>query len=474
MGSTIICLPKHLIAEDPMPNAKPYVLVQPRARHIPDLGALTTMVSPQCVDSVLTQHGVVTQRLRGMPMHLLVYFLLAMVLFPSLPYGELQARLEGGWLLPRSGPWRKLTSSAISHARERLPWQVMEALFLTLAMPGYQAGSGRWRGFRVVAIDGSSMEMAVSDANEAAFAGPVGKDRRRVGDPQLRLVTLVDCWTRAALGAVMAGFDRGEGKLAVELVDKICSGMLVLADRGFVGVELISKIRGAGGEVLWRVKKGVAARPLAQLTDGSYLATMRPRSVNGERLPSITVRVIEFKLQGRLHRLLTTLLDPTQAPARELISLYSKRWQIETFYRECKGDEQGRRRALRSRTSMGVKQEIWATLIVHLLVRELICWVVAHGPVDDPKLISYKHATAFIREHLQSKQHLSRKRWLGWAVAALTQSAALLRPPPKPRSNPRQVKAAPIRYRVRDSAATVLTTPFDPSSIEIQQCLTAA
>jgi hypothetical protein len=464
-------LPEHLIAEDPMPNAKPYVLVSPRARRTPDLGILTTLVTCQMVDAALAQHGAVTKRLRRLPMHLLVYFQLAMALLPSLSYLELQTRLEGGWQVPGAGPWRRLTSSAISHARQRLPWQVMWALFSALAIPGFEAGGGRWRGFHLVAIDGSSMEMATSSSNEAEFAGPTGKNGRRVGYPQLRILTLVNCWTRAALAAAVADFGRGEGRLAAELVGEIERGMLVLADRGFVGIELMTLIRQAGAEVLWRVKKGIATHPLTVLPDGSYLAEMRARAhhgrgwITGKRPPPITVRIIEFKLNGQLHRLLTTLLDPVQAPARELILLYSQRWQIETFYRECKGNEQGRRRVLRSRTCNGVYQEIWATLITHLLTRALICWVVDHShQVDDPKVISFKHATAFIQDHLRAGLRISRPLLLSWAMAALTQPAALLRPPPKPRSNPRQVKARPIRYQVRNSRATA-TVPFDPASI---------
>jgi hypothetical protein len=389
-------------------------------------------------------------------MRLLVYFQLAMALFPSLSYRELQARLEGAWQVPGPGPWRRLTSSAISHARQKLPWQVMWALYSALAIPGFEAGDGRWRGFRLVAIDGSSMETATSDSNETGFAGPTGKNGRRVGYPQLRMVALVDCWTRAALAAAVADFGRGEGRLAVELVGKIRQGMLVLADRGFVGIELMTLIRLAGGEVLWRVKKGIATHPLTVLPDGSYLAQMRAHAhhgrgwITGKRPQPITVRVIEFKLNGQLHRLLTTLLDPVQAPARELILLYSQRWQIETFYRECKGNEQGRRRVLRSRTPNGVNQEIWAALITHLMTRDLICWVVDHSPaIDDPRVISFEHATAFIQDYLRAGLRLSRQRLLDWAVAALTQPHALLHPPPNPRSNPRQVKARPIRYAVR-------------------------
>jgi len=444
------------------------------------LGALTTLVPLSVVEAALAQHRVVTQRHRRLPLSSLVYLLLAMALFPSESYRELQTRAAGIWEVCGAGPWRRLTSSAISHARARLPWQVMATLFGSLALPGLGGGDGRWRGLRLMALDGSSMEMAVSGQNEAAFGGPTGEGGCRVGDAQLRIVALIDCWTRAALGVAVAEFSRGESRLAVEVVDKLGSDMLLLADRGFVGVELLHLIRQTGSEVLWRVKKGIASRPLSILPDGSYLASMRAQCnhgrgwITGRRPPPIAVRVIEFKLNGQLHRLLTSLLDPAQAPASELVQLYTQRWQIETFYRECKGDEHGRRRTLRSRTANGVRQEIWATLICHVLTRTLICWIVDHSQdVDDPRTVSFTQTTAFIRSHLGPGLRLTRTRLVRWAVAILAQTSCLLRPPPTPRSYPRQVKAKSRRYTARTSTYSALAA-FGPNSIQLTPCLIAA
>ena len=184
-------------------------------------------------------------------------------------------------------------------------------------------------------------------------------------------------------------------------------------------------------------------------------------------------RVIEFKLNGQRQRLLTSLLDPAQAPASELILLYAQRWQIETFYRECKGNEQGQRRILRSRTTNGVRQEIWAALMLHVLTRSLICWIVDHSSqVDDPRIVSFAQTTAFIRNHLGPGLRLSRRRLLGWAVAALAERSGLLRPLTR-RSYPRHVKAKTIRYRVRTSTYSA-AIPFEPHSIVLQPILAVA
>ncbi len=455
-----------------MPNVTPYVLPVPRACLTPDLGALSTLVPPELVGDALAAANVRTHRIRRLPASQTVYLALAMPLFPSLAYHQLQLQIEGAWEIPGPGPWRKVSDSAISRARERVPAEVFQHLFGALAGPQAGGIDGRWRGFRLVAIDGTSMEMPGTTPNEAAFGGPVGELGHRVGLPQLRMVALVDCHTRAALAAEFDRFDRGEGRLAAKLTDKIAEGMLVLADRLFVGVELLTMIRKAGGHVLWRVKSGVATRPIKNgvLADGTYLSKLSPGShhgrgwITGKRPKPITMRIIEFQLNGKLHRLLTSLLDPNQAPARALIVLYSQRWQIETFFRELKGDEQGRRRLLRSRTPNGVKQEIWACLIIHLLTRWLaveVVHLVDRRKVDNPTSVSFKHAIDFIKDHLRPGPRLTLRRLLDWAVAALVQTSSLVHRSPKQRNNPRRVKHRHNRY-IRDSPAAL---PFDPACI---------
>jgi hypothetical protein len=466
-----------------MPNVTPYVLPMPRARRTPDLGALTTLVPPELVDSGLANSNVRTKRIRRLPVRQVVYLVLAMSLFPSVAYDELQQKIEGAWEIPGPGPWRKVSDSAVSRARERVPAKVFQDLFFALAAP--QAGSpdGRWHGFRLAAIDGTSMEMPGTSLNEAAFGGPVGENGRRVGYPQLRLVALVDCQTRVGLAAEFDRFNRGESRIAAQLTGKIQKGMLVLADRLFVGVELLTMMHQAGGEVLWRVKRGVATRPIKDgvLKDGTYLAQLRASNshhgrgwMTGKRPKPVTVRIIEYKLNGKLHRLLTSLLDPHQAPARELILLYSQRWQIETFFRECKGDEQGRRRVLRSRTPNGVQQEIWACLIIHLLARWLAGEVVDYSQLDDPKGISFKHAVDFIKEHLCPKMRLTLQLLLGWAVGALTETTSRVRRSLEQRNYPRRLKHRPTRYLARGTPAAAI--PFDPASIVlcIRPCPLAA
>src|SRR3954468_11095131 len=85
----------------------------------------------------------------------------------------------------------------------------------------------------------------------------------------------------------------------------------------------------------------------AKLADGSHLTTVYPSDKDRRhRTGGIRVRVVEYRLEGvagaePLYRLMTTILDPAQAPAAELAALYHERWEIEGALAELKTQLRG-------------------------------------------------------------------------------------------------------------------------------------
>lgn len=87
--------------------------------------------------------------------------------------------------------------------------------------------------------------------------------------------------------------------------------------------------------------------------------------------------MIDYRLQGMpeaqaRYRLITTLLDPGQAPALELATLYHQRWEVEAVFDELKTHLQQRRRVLRSKTPEGVRQEFYGWVLAHYAVSWLM------------------------------------------------------------------------------------------------------
>lgn len=386
-------------------------------------GLLTALCPPALVDRVLAEQGRQERRCRLLPARLVVYALLLMCIAADLSYAKLMHHLQS--LAPASGGWQAAHKSAFVRGRLRLGWEVLEGLFRALAQPLGDPSRDPccfWRGRRVVALDGTTLELARNDELERAFGGQKDNDRsgRRVGPPHARLVMLIECGTRALLDIAFGHYDTGENSLARLLVGSLVPGMLVLGDRGFPSKQLWEAYLKAGADLLWRAKRDIARRRIRTLPDGSYLA----RFGRGEAL---IVRVIEYKLLGsrEVYRLLTNLFD---ADALELARLYSERWEVETLTREIK-IWQCQAGALRSQTELGVRQEVWATCVLHTLNRKLVYQAMAAVPERDPDRISFSLAQDAIRRSIGRVLVIGRRgleRALQAAIAELTALRNLL------------------------------------------------
>jgi len=126
------------------------------------------------------------------------------------------------------------------------------------------------------------------------------------------------------------------------------------------------------------------ARKVRCLSRRDWIVTFTPTEAVRRKWPGLptqfTCRCIGYQRKGfRPSWLLTSLLDPTQADADELIDLYHRRWQIETLYREWKHtlDIQN----LRSHTPVGVLKEVHAQLMLANLAR----WVMTEAAEGTPQ-----------------------------------------------------------------------------------------
>jgi len=264
---------------------------------------------------------------------------------------------------------------------------------------------GAWyKGWRLVSLDGSTLDVADTCANEQAFGRPASS-RGSSAYPQIRFVSLVENGTHVLFGSRMDGCQTGEITLAKQVIGSLTNGMLCLADRNFFGFELWQKAHSTGSELLWRVKKNVRLVPLERLADGSYLAKIYPSEKDRRNdTNSVTVRVIEYRLVGvpdaePVYRLVTTILDHENAPAKELAALYHERWEVETALDELKTHLRGSKIVLRSKTPELVRQEFYGLMMAHFAVRGLMHEAAIDADVD-PDELSFVHAVRVIRRKL--------------------------------------------------------------------------
>jgi transposase IS4-like protein/DDE family transposase len=374
------------------------------------LGVLTQYIPAEKVEEVLEQTGRQSQRQRLLPARVMVYYVLALALYMEVSYGEvLRCLVEGlEWLGLPTRTLRCAARSSISQARHRLGAEPLKRLYETQVVPiGEMKTQGAWyRQWKLVSLDGSTLDLADTAENEAEFGRP-GASRGQSGFPQLRFVSLVENGTHVLFGAKVAGYKVPESELAQEVLPRLLPGMLCLADRGFYSYRLWQQALQSGGDLLWRVKGNLRLPVQQRLSDGSYLSEIfaldkdRRHQRNG-----LKVRVVEYRLEGiegaaPLYRLVTSVLEEKAAPAAELAALYHERWEIENALDELKTHLRGRQIVLRSKTPELVRQEFYGLLLAHYAVRSLMHEAALQGQVD-PDRLSFVHAVRVVKRKLPS------------------------------------------------------------------------
>lgn len=376
------------------------------------IGVLTRVIPPELVDEVIAATDAGEVRRRLLPARVVVYFVLAMCLFSGQGYEEVARLLTAGlaWARRWRGRWEVPSTAAISRARVRLGVEPLRLLFDRVCRPlatGDTVGAF-WGGWHLVAVDGSTLDVADTPGNVEAFGRPgSSRGEERAAFPQVRVAALAECGTHAMFAVATGPLSMHETTLARRLFGHLRPGMLLIADRGFVGFDLWAQAAGTGADLLWRVKTNMVLPVVELLTDGSYLSQIVAAGDAKRRNPT-TVRVVEYTLDttATIYRLITTILDPQQAPAVELAVLYAQRWEFETALDEIKTHQRGPGLILRSRHPDGVQQEVYAFLLVHYAIRELM-WQAAHQAGEDPDRLSFTRSLNVIRRQVTAQAAFS-------------------------------------------------------------------
>ena len=309
-------------------------------------------------------------------------------------------------------PVRVSGKSSISRARTRLGTAPFEALCRArVGVVAEQHARGAWyRGRRLVAFDGSTLDVPDEAENREEFGVP-GAGRGQAAFAQVRLTAVVEVGTRAAFAWHRGPLRESEAEQAEALLGHLSEGMLVLADRYYFGFPLWLRATRTGADLLWRVKANTRLAVLERHADGSFRSIVggsgsgsgsgrdRRRS-KGE----CAIRVVEYRIEGEgdeVFRLATTLLDPDQAPATELAALYHERWECENAYDEVKTHLLGAGSVLRSKTPDLVRQEVDGLMLAYYAVWRLI-YAAACQADEDPDRLSFVHAVRVIRRRIQN------------------------------------------------------------------------
>ena len=389
------------------------------------IGVLTATFPPGLVDRVVDETGRRERRHRLLPARVVVYFVLAMCVFSQVGYEEVARLLTHGlaWAKSWRGAWQVPTTGSLTRARARLGAEPLAALFGQTAGPlATPATPGAWyRGWRLVVVDGTTLDVADTPANQQAFGRPQTHRGEQSAYPQVRVVGVAECGTHALLDATMGPLANGETTLAAGLLGEggaLQAGMLLLADRLFAGAELWRRAAATGAQLLWRTRSNAVLPVLEAFADGSYLSQITAATDRRHGVAPTVVRVVEYRLddpgrpkaKGQVYRLLTTILDPNAAPAAELAALYHERWEVEGLLDELKTHQRGPGVVLRSKTPEMVAQEVWAMLLVHRAIRTLMHQAAldgGNGQALDPDRLSFARSLRVVRRQVTGQAAFS-------------------------------------------------------------------
>jgi hypothetical protein len=357
-----------------------------------------------------------------------VYFTMALALYGGDDYEEVMTRLTetlsgwGRW----DRAWQVPTSGGLTQARVRLGWEVLAELFHRVAIPvAEELTRGAWLGsWRLMAIDGFMWDAPDTAKNVEEF-GRGGSGDRTSAFPQVRVVTLSECGSHAVVGARIGachGKGSGEQGLAKALYRQLDEDMLLIADRNFYNFADWCTAADTGAALLWRVRSDLTLSVLESYPDGSYLSALvnpqikgaaRSRLLDAVRAGEAVdvdrarlVRVVEYEVPdregdgtGELICLITTILDPDQAPARQLAGGYVERWEHETGNDQLKTHLRGPGQILRSKTPDMVRAEIYGYLLTHYAISSLICEAATAADID-PDRIKFTRTLRIIRRRV--------------------------------------------------------------------------
>lgn len=382
-------------------DALPLVIDLP---HPPDWQRLGAHLPYEWVEAALAASGKASIRQRRLPAHQVVWLVIALALYRHKSVKEIVDSLD---LALTEVDDRCITSSATTQARRRVGADPLKWLFERSAQQWIAQDQDHFlfHGLNLLAMDGTTLRLADSEANRAHFGAQIYANNKVASYPQTRGVTLMMVATQLICDARFGPYSTSELTYAHELLASVPDDSLTIIDRGFLSGQLLCNLVGAGrnrhflipskSNTKWTAIEGPDHDALVEMKVSHHARKLDPSLPETWRARAL--RVTDGK--GKVSYLLTSLTDRQAFKADALIACYSRRWRIETSYRELKHSMLGSALTLRSMTVDGTEQEIWGAMIAYNLIRIEIAKAALEAKCE-PTEISFTLALLTIQNEL--------------------------------------------------------------------------
>lgn len=307
-------------------------------------------------------------------------------------------------------------TSSYCKARSRIPVELMRSLVRVSASEAEELGEGswRWKGRSVKLIDGTTLSMPDTEANQKAFPQhPNAKPG--LGFPLARAVAVMSLATGCVLDIATAAWNgklTGEHALLRRLLHAFVAGDIAVADRYYDSFFLAARFRAMDVDTVFRVhtKRHVDFRAGRRLGHNDHVVVWhrppRPDWLTTDEYAAFPETMLMREVRARLSVpgfrvrdivLTTTMLSEQQATANELAGLYRQRWHAELDLRSIKTTMQ--MDVLRGLSPDMVEKEIAAHLIAYNLLRRVMMDATS-GTAIDPRSLSFKAALQTVNAYL--------------------------------------------------------------------------
>ena len=352
-------------------------------------------------------------------------------------------------------------TSAYCTARNDLPEEVVHELMRDTGkqVEDESPHTWLWHGRKVRVVDGSTITMPDTPANQAAYP-QLKAQKPGCGFPIARILVIFSLSAGTVLEAAIGkykGKQTGENSLFRRLYDALEEGDIILADRYFSGWSDVALPLGRGIDIVVRKHQGRATdfRTGKRLGKDDHLVfwtrPQRPKWMSAEQyatlpeeltLREVRIRVVQKGLCTRSLIVVTTLLDSKQYPPEEIALLYRRRWQAELHLRSLKTVLQMDH--LRCKTPERVRNEFYMHMVGYNLIRGVMA-AAAFQSGRSPWEISFKGTLQTLDQFLPVLLANTAGSWCEALLAAVATHIVGDRPD---RFEPRRVKRRPKPYKL--------------------------
>ena len=420
-----------------------------RARFVQSVGAsLGKVMSHHALETAVLEEAGCWRERRYSPLTTLVLFIEQVLGADHSCQGVVAQGLSARVALGQAPS--SLNTGPYCRARKRLALGLIERLAreVGVRLLAAQPAPWLWRGRHVKLVDGTSVSMPDTPSNQGDFPQPRGQ-KPGLGFPIARLLGIVSLSCGAVLEWAIGpceGKRTGETAMLWELMDKLCPGDVLIADRCFAGYFGIARLWQQGVDVLIRQHQGrhTDFRRGRRLGKRDHVVTwarpMRPSWMDQATYATLPESIVVREVRVADLTLVTTLLDADLVGKQELVQLYGQRWQIELDFRSIKTVMQ--MDILRCKSPEMIKKEVATHLLAYNLVRTVMAQAACCANIV-PRQLSFKATLQVLNAFEESLRFCPRARLTvrhGIVLASIGQAILLVRPK---RVEPRAVKRRP-------------------------------